>query len=264
MTAGERDVDVLCQIAREAGRAIMALYGTDCATAMKHDASPLTQADTEADAIIRERLTNAFPGVPIVSEESAVAADPAADVFFLVDPLDGTKEFLNRTDEFTVNIAVIREGRPAGGVVYAPALDELFAASADGPARRHADGMGSELRVAAFDRSRPLRVIGSRSHAGPAMQTWLETLDVPYTFVAAGSSLKFCRVAEGRADVYPRFGHTNQWDTAAAQAVLERAGGSVVDLSGSALCYGCDRPMLNPFFAAYGDACLGALVCKSE
>ncbi|HET7694769.1 MAG TPA: 3'(2'),5'-bisphosphate nucleotidase CysQ [Vicinamibacterales bacterium] len=262
MTFGDRDVALLSEIAREAGRAILALYGTDCFSAAKADASPLTRADTDADAIICERLAAAFPGVPIVSEESAPAADGGAGVFFLVDPLDGTREFLNRTDEFTVNIALVHHGRPAAGVVFAPALDELFAASSTGAARRYANGAACELAIAAFDRTRPLRVIGSRSHAGAAMQEWLGTLDVPYTFVAAGSSLKFCRIAEGRADIYPRFGHTSQWDTAAAQAVLERAGGTVTDLSGAPLRYGCDKPMLNPFFTAIGDPAVAALIGK--
>ena len=256
------DVDILCEIAREAGRAILALYRTDCATATKLDASPLTRADTDADAIICGRLAAAFPGVPIVSEESAAPHTGGADLFFLVDPLDGTKEFLNHTDEFTVNIAAIHHGRPLAGVVFAPALGELFAAGPDGPARKHTEGGSGDRRVAPFDRTRPLRVIGSRSHTSPAMQQWLDTLDVPYTFVAAGSSLKFCRVAEGRADVYPRFGHTSQWDTAAAQAVLERAGGSVADFSGTPLGYGCDRPMLNPFFTAIGDPSVAAFVRK--
>ena len=268
MSLNDRDVDLLCDIARDAGRAILALYGTALRPTAKQDDSPLTQADTDADAIIHARLGAAFPGVPIVSEESTAAEVMSdvkgGDVFFLVDPLDGTKEFLNRTDEFTVNIAMISHGRPSAGVVYAPALDELFSAGTEGPARKYADGGSIELRIATFDRARPLRVMGSRSHAGPAMQAWLDTLDVPYTFVAAGSSLKFCRVAEGRADVYPRFGHTSQWDTAAAQAVLERAGGTVVDLSGAPLCYGCDRPILNPFFLATGDPCLAALIERSS
>ena len=261
MMVGVREVAVLCDIAREAGQAILRLYGTDCFTAAKHDASPLTQADTDADAIIRARLSASFPGVPIVSEESAAAPDAGVDVFFLVDPLDGTKEFLNRTDEFTVNIALVSHGRPVAGVVLAPALDELFAAGTDGAALKGGQ-TGASLAVAPFDGGRPLRIIGSRSHAGAEMQAWLDGLDVPYTFVAAGSSLKFCRIAEGHADVYPRFGHTSQWDTAAAQAVLERAGGSVADLSGAPLSYGCDRPMLNPFFTAIGDPCLTRFVRK--
>ena len=260
MSLNDRDVDLLCDIARDAGRAILALYGTALCPTAKPDDSPLTQADTDADAIIRARLSAAFPGVPIVSEESTAAEVPGADVFFLVDPLDGTKEFLNRTDEFTVNIAMVRHGCPSAGVVYAPALDELFSAGTEGPARKYVEGGSIELRIAPFDRERPLRVMGSRSHGGPAMQAWLDTLGVPYTFVAAGSSLKFCRIAEGRADVYPRFGHTSQWDTAAAQAVLERAGGRVADLGGEPLCYGSHRPVLNPFFMAIGDPCLAALI----
>jgi 3'(2'), 5'-bisphosphate nucleotidase len=261
MTPTERDIDVLSGLARAAGGAIMRLYGTAVRQAAKQDASPVTQADTDADAIIREGLAASFPGVPVLSEESA--QDPAlGDVFFLVDPLDGTKEFLSRTDEFTVNIALVCAGRPAAGVVYAPALDELYTAGAGCRPRKHCGSRSADLQVAPFEAGRPLRVIGSRSHAGPAMQAWLDALSVPYTFVAAGSSLKFCRIAEGRADIYPRFGLTSQWDTAAAQAVLESAGGSVSDLSGTPLCYGCDRPILNPFFAAIGDPCLGALIRK--
>jgi 3'(2'), 5'-bisphosphate nucleotidase len=262
MTLAERDVETLCEIAREAGRAILSLYGTDCSTATKHDASPLTQADTDADAIICARLRAAFPGVPIVSEESSAAEIADADVFFLVDPLDGTREFLNRTDEFTVNIGVIAQGRPIAGVVLAPALGELFAAGSQGRARKYTGSASVDLTVSPFEASRPLRIIGSRSHASPAMQEWLDALGVPYTFVAAGSSLKFCRVAEGHADVYPRLGHTNQWDTAAAHASLERAGGAVADVSGAPLSYGCDRPMLNPFFTAIGDPRIADLIRK--
>ena len=256
----ERDVDVLCEIARAAGAAIMALYRTDLTAQAKPDASPLTQADIDADRIVCERLTAQFPGVPVVSEESAPGEVPADGCFFLVDPLDGTKEFLNRTDEFTVNIALVSDRRPIAGVVYAPALDELFVAGAGLPPRRHADGCCVDLQVAPFEPPRPLRVIGSRSHASPTMEAWLDTLNLPYTFVAAGSSLKFCRIAEGRADIYPRFGHTSQWDTAAAQAVLEQAGGTVADFSGVPLCYGTHRPILNPFFTALGDPRVASLV----
>jgi len=260
MKLGGRDVEVLSEIARAAGAAIMALYRTDVAAQAKPDASPLTQADLDADRIVCERLAAQFPGVPVVSEESAAGEAPAGGSFFLVDPLDGTKEFLNRTDEFTVNIALVSDRRPIAGVVYAPALDELFVAAAGLTPRRHAAGCSVDLQVAPFEPSRPLRVMGSRSHGGPAMQAWLDTLSLPYTFVAAGSSLKFCRIAEGRADIYPRFGPTSQWDTAAAQAVLEQAGGSVTDLSGVPLSYGTDRPILNPFFTALGDPRVASLI----
>ena len=261
MTPAARDIVLLSDLARAAGAAIMRLYGTAVAQATKQDASPVTQADTDADAIIREGLAATFPGVPVLSEESS-QDPPRGDVFFLVDPLDGTKEFLNRTDEFTVNIALVCNGRPVAGIVYAPALDELYTAGAGRPPRKQCAAQSHDLQVSRFTGAQPLRVIGSRSHGGAALQAWLDTLDVPYTFVAAGSSLKFCRIAEGRADIYPRFGLTSQWDTAAAQAVLESAGGSVSDLSGAPLCYGCDRPILNPFFAAIGDPCLRALIRK--
>jgi 3'(2'),5'-bisphosphate nucleotidase len=260
MTLRDADVDALAEIARAGGEAIMALYCTDVTHATKADASPVTQADIDADAILREGLTAAFPGVPVVSEESAADGMPAGECFFLVDPLDGTREFLNRTDEFTVNIALVSDRRPVAGIVYAPALGELFVAGGKRPPRRYAGAACRDLHVSPFDGGRPLRVMGSRSHGSPALQAWLDTLNLPYTFVAAGSSLKFCRIAEGRADVYPRFGHTSQWDTAAGQAVLEQAGGSVTEFSGTPLCYGRHRPLINPFFTAIGDPCLAALV----
>ena len=255
-------LESLIYTAQRAGGAIMSVYASGFAVRDKADASPVTIADEAAEKIILADLAELAPDIPVVAEEAVAGGQvpTVADRFFLVDPLDGTKEFIGHRDEFTVNIALISDGRPSAGVVYAPALGELFAASTAGPPRKYAGGCSVDLRIATFDRGRPLRVMGSRSHASAAMQTWLDTLDVPYTFVAAGSSLKFCRVAEGRADVYPRFGHTNQWDTAAAHAVLERAGGMVSDLSGAPLCYGCDRPMLNPFFTAIGDPCISNLI----
>jgi len=252
-------------LARQAGDAILGVYGQQFEVTNKADHSPLTLADTKSHDIIVQGLQALTPQLPVLSEEASdipYSERSQWQRYWLVDPLDGTKEFLNRTDEFTVNIAVVSQGRPSAGVVFAPALDELFAAPTAGAARKYAADGPVDLRIAQYDRTRPLRVIGSRSHASPAMQEWLDTLGIPYTFVAAGSSLKFCRIAEGRADVYPRFGHTSQWDTAAAQAVLERAGGSVSDFSGTPLCYGCDRPILNPFFAAIGDPCLARFIRK--
>ena len=179
--------------------------------------------------------------------------DPAAG-FFLVDPLDGTKEFLKRNGEFTVNIAWIAGGEPVMGVVYAPALGELFyAAKGLGAWKRDASGTRS-ISCRKFDGSGPLRIIGSRSHGGDALATWMAGLRCEHDFVAAGSSLKFCRIAEGQADIYPRFGPTSQWDTAAAHCVLVQAGGNVANLAGEPLLYGLDLPQLNPEFVAVGDA----------
>ena len=167
-----------------------------------------------------------------------------------MDPLDGTKEFLNRNGEFTVNIALIEDGQPVVGVVLAPALDECFCA-ARGVGAFKRDSKGTRpIRTAEAQPGDTLRVMGSRSHGADKLNAWLASLQNSHTFVAAGSSLKFCRIAEGEADIYPRFGPTSQWDTAAAQAVLEMAGGAVTDLQGHPLCYGLDRPMLNPEFVA--------------
>lgn len=260
MRVTDERLHTLCGIAEAAGREVMAVYGSDFASWRKHDQSPLTEADLRADAVIRQGLAAAFPKMFILSEESSSAAVEDAGTFFLVDPLDGTKEFLKRNDEFTVNIALVHRGVPVAGVVLAPALGELFyAAQGLGAWKRSAAGT-VPLQVAKHAAARPLRVIGSRSHGGEALAAWLASLPQEHTFVAAGSSLKFCRIAEGQADIYPRFGPTSQWDTAAAQCVLEGAGGAVTDLAGAPLRYGLDRPVLNPEFVAVGDRGLNRLV----
>ena len=244
----------LCRIAQAAGREIMDVYAGDFAVQHKGDESPLTEADLRADRVIRAGVEQAFPGVFIWSEEStSQAGTKAPDRFFLVDPLDGTKEFLKRNGEFTVNIALIESGVAVAGVVLAPALDELFyAAQGVGAFKAQADGSGARrLRCAAPLAGAVLRVIGSRSHGAAELEAWLAQLGCAYSFVAAGSSLKFCRIAEGLADVYPRFGPTSQWDTAAGQCVLECAGGSVLEaVHGRPLRYGLQRDVLNPFFIA--------------
>ena len=254
MKLNDRDLQALCDIAERAGAAIMEVYAGAHAHWTKDDASPLTEADVRADAIIRAALEAAFSGVPILSEESRDRGAGDARSLFLVDPLDGTKEFLNRNGEFTVNIARIEDGRPAVGVVFAPAAGELFYAGAGLGAWRRAQGETVEIRTVLHAEGTPLRVIGSRSHGGAELETWLATLTGPYSFVAAGSSLKICRVAEGAADLYPRFGLTSQWDTAAAQCVLEQAGGVMTGMDREPLHYGMGRPILNPWFAAAGDA----------
>jgi 3'(2'), 5'-bisphosphate nucleotidase len=254
MKLTEEQLETLCDIARAAGHEVMAVYGGDLATWQKSDNSPLTEADLRADSIIRRELERIFPGVFILSEESTSSEGGAAiETFFLVDPLDGTKEFLKRNGEFTINIALIHQGKPVAGVVFAPALDELFYAGEDFGAWKISANQRSAICSANFDYGESnLRVVGSRSHGGDRLAAWLATLSVGHNFTAAGSSLKFCRIAEGEADVYPRFGPTSQWDTAAAQCVLEVAGGCVVDLDGVPLSYGLNRPILNVEFIALG------------
>lgn len=253
MKVTEEQLQTLCAIAETAGREIMEVYAGELSAWEKADASPLTEADLRADKVIRAGLETAFPGVFILSEESSSGELAPTETFFLVDPLDGTKEFLKRNDEFTVNIALIHQGRAVASVVLAPALSECFYAATDlGAWKRSASGT-TELRVARYDAGKPLRIIGSRSHGGEKLGAWLAGLPVEHSFLAAGSSLKFCRLAEGQADLYPRFGPTCQWDTAAAQCVLEVAGGAVTDLQGQPLRYGLEREMLNPEFMAFGD-----------
>jgi 3'(2'),5'-bisphosphate nucleotidase len=246
----EPELRVLCDIAVGAGKEIMSVYRDGGEVWTKADDSPVTEADLRADRLIRRELQARFPGTLIVSEESS--PDPQqgfeGGAMFLVDPLDGTKEFLSRTGEFTVNIAWVSGGRPMAGVVLAPARDELFFALA-GVGAWKTDASGTRpIRPEASPG--PLRVIGSRSHGGELLQAWLRDLQVPHTFVAAGSSLKFCRIAEGEADIYPRFGPTSQWDTAAGQAILEAAGGVVLAEGGGPLRYGPQEPILNPHFYA--------------
>lgn len=242
----------LCLIAEEAGRAVMDVYEGDFDVTQKEDRSPLTIADMHADKIIRTRLEEAFPDIYILSEESrsTFSGTQARDAFFLVDPLDGTKEFIRRNGEFTVNIALVVGAVPVAGVVYAPALATMYYGGEDlGSWRRTSDSV-CQLRVRAWDPATPLQVIGSRSHGADALNDWLRKLPYAYDFVAAGSSLKFCRIAEGSAHVYPRFGPTSQWDTAAAHCVLINAGGAVMGLDGAPLLYGISLPALNEYFIA--------------
>ncbi len=241
-----------------AGAEIMRVYATDFAVEQKGDASPVTEADGAAEKIILDGLARIAPNIPVIAEEEAAAGrlPEIGNRFFLVDPLDGTKEFISRNGEFTVNIALIENGEPIRGAVYAPALGKLYW-GARGEGAYVADVVDGVLGA-----SRPIGVrlappegltaVGSRSHGGSETQDYLKAYHVN-TFVAAGSSLKFCLVAEGTADIYPRMGPTMQWDTAAGDAVLRAAGGRVETLDGENLAYGADpKNFRNPFFVAFG------------
>lgn len=261
MTFDKEQLDTLCRIAEAAGREIMDVYRHGGESWQKDDASPLTEADLRADRVIRAGLEATFPGVFILSEESSSAGSDTGRRFFLVDPLDGTKEFLKRNDEFTVNIAFVEDQQVTAAVVLAPALGDLYFAARGLGAWKRRGGDIRPLSVKKHDVHRAVRVIGSRSHGGDALSAWLAGLPVTTELVVAGSSLKFCRLADGDADLYPRFGPTSQWDTAAAQCVLEVAGGSVVDRATvRPLTYGLHRPILNPEFVATGDPSLLTLL----
>jgi 3'(2'), 5'-bisphosphate nucleotidase len=254
--APRRLLDAACAIARDAGRAILDVYSrADFAVSLKSDNSPLTEADEVAHRIISQALENLDAGAPILSEESA-PADPATRRkwrrYWLVDPLDGTKEFVKRNGEFTVNIALIDEHRAILGAVYAPVLDRMYSGAIAHGAWR-ADAGGTPRPIAVRERAaQPLRVVGSRSHPSPELAAYLAGLPA-YEITDMGSSLKICLVAEGAADIYPRLGPTSEWDTAAAQAILESAGGRMIDVAGRPLRYNSKDDLLNPHFLAFGD-----------
>ncbi len=242
-------------IARTAGDAIMSVYARDFSVELKDDRSPVTGADRAADDVICSGLGKLRPALPVLSEESALTAWEERRQwkrYWLVDPLDGTKEFVKRNGEFTVNIALVEDHRAVLGVVLAPALNlEFSGLCGTGAWRRDADGSQVPVR-ASRGRSNPLRVMGSRSHPGPGLSAYLARLG-PYELNPMGSSLKVCMVAGGQADIYPRLGPTSEWDTGAAQAILESAGGGMIDLAGQPLRYNTKDRLLNPHFLAVGD-----------
>jgi 3'(2'), 5'-bisphosphate nucleotidase len=245
----------LCALAREAGRAILEVYRSEFAVDFKEDRSPLTEADRRAHALIARGLAALPQPLPLLSEESPpeeLAERRTWRQYWLVDPLDGTKEFLKRNGEFTVNIALVSDQRAVLGVVLAPALDRLyFGAIGFGAWRQDGDGEPRPIGV----RSAPatVRVVGSRSHPSGELAGYLAGLGSHET-TPMGSSLKICLVAEGTADIYPRLGPTSEWDTAAAQAILESAGGRMIDPQGHALRYNAKEDLLNPYFLAFGDS----------
>jgi len=242
-------------IARTAGAAIMRIYDADYTIARKDDASPLTAADLAAHHAIVDGLAALTPQIPVLSEESAEQAAWSERRgwarYWLVDPLDGTREFIKHNGEFTVNIALIEDGAPTLGVVYAPALDEMYTAWHGGHAYAQTPQHGI-VAISTRARVTPLVVAGSRSHADPRMLIALDKLGT-HELISLGSSLKFCRTAQGEADLYVRYGLTSEWDTAAGQCVLEQAGGGVTRLDGSRLTYNTKESLLNPDFLAFGD-----------
>ena len=250
----EELIDPVVALATEAGARILEVYATDFDVQEKDDASPLTKADLAAHRTIMAGLEKLTPGMPIISEESGLPPFEERRQwprYWLVDPLDGTKEFVNRNGEFTVNIALIDGGRPVLGVVRVPVQSKTYVGCEGyGAERRDDQGTPERIQVAAAA-AQPPRVVGSRSHRGASLDAWLDNLG-DHEMVPMGSSLKFCVVAEGGADVYPRLGPTSEWDTAAAQAVVEQAGGAVLELDGRPLSYNQKDDILNPWFMVAG------------
>jgi len=254
-------VRALAEIAYDAGKIILKHYAQEIVSKTKDDHSPVTAADEEAEKFILSRLKHLAPDVPIIAEEEAAAGRLAhiGHHFFLVDPLDGTKEFINKNGEFTVNIAEVIDGKPVRGVVYAPAIDRLFFGEAlsgafeieakPGGAPDFGEANRIQVRTPPAD---GLTAVASRSHRDAKTDEYLAAYKVK-DFISAGSSLKFCLVAAGEADIYPRTGRTMEWDTGAGHAVLAAAGGTVTQLDGKPFLYGkAERGFDNPFFVAKG------------
>jgi len=245
--------EAICDLAEAAGREILAVYAeSQIQVRTKADASPVTAADERSEALIIGRLAELAPEIPIVAEESVAQGripDISGGRFFLVDPIDGTKEFISRNGEFTVNIALIENREPTLGVVHLPALGETYWSAPDRRAWRRRL-VGDPEPIYCREPGDGLVVVASRSHRDKSTDEFLERFPVDEV-VSAGSSLKLCRVAEGAADMYPRLGRTMEWDIAAGHAVLATAGGQITTLAGAPLQYG--KPGLdNPHFVAWG------------
>jgi len=252
MTENQMLAEVI-RIADEASQKVMDIYLTDFDVDFKADESPITAADIASHRIITEGLENLSYNIPVLSEEGAdIPWEERSQWrrFWLIDPIDGTKEFTRRTDEFTVNIALIEDGGPVLGVVTAPALSEAYwGAKGEGAYKR--DSAGGIQRITVAEPKGAVRVVASKSHLNDDTRAFIEKFE-SHELVQAGSSLKFCRIAEGSADIYPRLGPTCEWDTGAAHAVLTAAGGKVETLDGAPLQYG-KKDVLNPYFVASGN-----------
>jgi 3'(2'), 5'-bisphosphate nucleotidase len=261
MNPGDTSADLpsllepVTRLARAAGEKILAIYNSEFAIEQKEDRSPLTAADLASHHAIVAGLKELTPGLPVLSEESAslpYAQRSLWQRYWLVDPLDGTKEFIKRNGEFTVNIALIDGGVPVLGVVHVPVSGVSYVACRGRGAFKQETGREPrQIRVRKLPHG-PVMVVGSRSHRGDSLNRFLENLG-EHDMVGMGSSLKLCLVAEGTADIYPRLGPTSEWDTAAAQCVVEQAGGHVTDTDMQPLRYNTKDSLLNPYFLVFGD-----------
>lgn len=254
--SGQTLLDTVRAIAERAAERVLEVYGSDFEVAHKTDGSPLTAADLASHRTIVEGLREATPEVPVLSEESADTADFAVrsgwSRYWLVDPMDGTKHFEKRDGKFTVNIALVEDHAPVLGVVTVPVSGVSYAAARGLGARRY-DGSGQWAPISVrTPAAHPLRVAASQSHTTDETEAFIRALG-PVRRISTGSSLKFCLLAEGEVDVYPRFGPTGEWDTAAAQCIVEEAGGLVTDAGLEPLRYNTRESLVNPYFLAFGD-----------
>ena len=239
------------KVLMEANKAIMEIYlSSDLEISLKKDNSPLTKADLSAHRIISEGLRELTPNIPIVSEEEENSHFNDENLYWLLDPLDGTKEFIKKSGEFTSNIGLIKNSSPFYGFVSSPANETIYYGGKDLGSFKKGKNL-EEKSIKCSTEKIPMRILMSKSHINKETLEFIKKLDKKYTTVQAGSSLKFLKIAEGKADLYPRLGPTSEWDTAAAHAVLEGAGGTVTQINGDPLVYN-KKEILNPFFIAKG------------
>lgn len=250
----ELDFPGLIQVAQHAGARIMGIYAQDFEVSHKADASPLTRADMASNKLIVDYLQKTYPDIPIISEENKqidYAIRKQWEYCWLVDPLDGTKEFIKRNGEFTVNIALIKEGKPVAGVIFVPVKKTTYFADGNGAYRINQQSAPQQIHTRPPTPGEPLVIMGSRSHSTPEVNTHIAAMQRKYgevRFEAAGSSLKFCRIAEGLAHQYPRLGPTMEWDTGAGQAIVEQAGGRVLTYDERTPLTYNKASLLNPYF----------------
>ena len=248
-------VRAACNIAADASIRIIDIYNTEFSVEQKDDRSPLTKADMASHNIICQQLTELAPDIPILSEESSdipFAVRKQWKHYWLIDPLDGTREFIKHNGEFTINIALIEQHRPILGVVHIPVTGLTYFATKGSGAFRQPRGELPKLIKVKKTKLENITVAGSRSHGNEKQQAFIDELGKAKV-IAIGSSLKFCLVAEGKVDIYPRFGPTSEWDTAAAQCIVEEAGGTVTDVEFNPLSYNMKESLINPHFLAIAD-----------
>ncbi len=257
----EKLVFGISNIAMQAGKIIMEHYNNDSEVNFKKDKSPLTNADLQSNKFITNELSLLNDKIPILSEESLIAWNKRKtwNTYWLVDPLDGTKEFINKNGEFTVNIALIKNNEPILGVIYVPAISLLYFAQRNKGSykiscSKNLSSLERSIRlnVNMKKKSDKIIIIGSRSHSNEKFNKWVKENFVNYDIIQKGSSLKLCEIAEGAADIYPRFGYTSEWDIAAGQIILEEAGGSILNLNNEKLFYNIKESLINPEFIASG------------
>jgi len=245
-------IDSVIEIANLAGNAIMDIYDSEFSYKLKDDSSPLTKADLRSNQIIINELQKLDPRYPILSEESSeIRFEERSlwDKYWLVDPLDGTKEFVKKNGEFTVNIALIEKNRPIFGVIRVPAQSATYWGGVSVGSMKKTDGEDAKKINVSYNNNQKLRIISSRSHKNELLKSFLIKL-APFEEIYTGSSLKFCLIAEGKADFYPRLGPTSEWDTAAGEAILEFSGGCVLSDEGNKIAYNSSKSLLNPNFLA--------------